>query len=114
MPDPVGARSAIPEPAPSELPDLGHVVPPLECQTSANAPHRSTIRHANELREYVASRMESEIAERMANGESPVDIGGSIWVPQSAYGPSDAGILGARRLKPPMLAPMSMPGAWIP
>jgi len=44
-----------------------------------------------QLREYVASRIESEIAERFANGESPVDIGGSVWVPQSAYGPSDAG-----------------------
>lgn len=44
-----------------------------------------------QLREYVASRVESEVAERMASGESPADIGGSVWVPQSAYGPSDAG-----------------------
>ena len=44
-----------------------------------------------QLREYVASRIESEIAERTANGEAAVDIGGSVWVPQSAYGPSDAG-----------------------
>jgi hypothetical protein len=44
-----------------------------------------------QLREFVASRIESEVAERVANGESPADIGGSIWVPQSAYGPSDAG-----------------------
>jgi len=44
-----------------------------------------------QLREYVVSRIESEVAERVANGDSPVDIGGAIWVPQSAYGPSDAG-----------------------
>ncbi|MEI9954050.1 MAG: hypothetical protein WDO74_35005 [Pseudomonadota bacterium] len=44
-----------------------------------------------QLREYVASRIESEVAERIANGESPVDIGGAVWVPQSAYGPSAAG-----------------------
>jgi hypothetical protein len=44
-----------------------------------------------QLREYVASRIESEVSERIANGESPVDIGGAIWVPQSAYGPSDSG-----------------------
>jgi len=44
-----------------------------------------------QLSEFVASRIESEVAERIANGESPVEIGGSIWVPQGAYGPSDAG-----------------------
>jgi hypothetical protein len=44
-----------------------------------------------QLREYVASRIETDIAERIDNGESLVDLGGSIWVPQSAYGPSDAG-----------------------
>ena len=44
-----------------------------------------------QLREFVASHIESQVAERIANGEPPTDIGGSVWVPQSAYGPSDAG-----------------------
>jgi len=44
-----------------------------------------------QLHEYIASRIESDIAERIQNEESLVDITGSVWVPQSAYGPSNAG-----------------------
>jgi len=55
---------------------------PSECQTSY-APRRSTVGHAYACR---AIRRE-----RVANGDSPVDVGGAIWVPQGAYGPSDAG-----------------------
>ena len=175
MPDPVGTRSAIPEPPPSEPPDPGQsapcppsVKPPppssvaqpsgtrtlverygvgpggpigftsrpaswyaekavaeLDCLTlppaqalraaewgympsgglaqkmldhflsGSSAPVRvdlnAELQRNPQLREYVASRIESEVAERVANGDSPVDIGGAIWVPQSAYGPSDAG-----------------------
>ncbi len=175
MPNPVGTKSAIPEPTPGEPSDSGHVAPPpsakplptppvaqplgtrtlverfavgttggpvgltnkpaawyvekavaeLDCRTlppalalraaewgymqsgglaqemldhflsGSSAPVRvdlpAELERNPQLREYVASRIESEIAERVANGESPVDIGGSIWVPQSAYGPSDAG-----------------------
>jgi hypothetical protein len=44
-----------------------------------------------QLREYVASRIESEIAEAWAGGTPLSELSGAIWVPQGAYGPSDAG-----------------------
>ena len=44
-----------------------------------------------QLREYIVSHIEPEIAERMAYGESPAEISGAVWVPQSAYGSSAAG-----------------------
>ena len=174
MPDPVGTRSAIPEPAPNEPPDPARDTPAprlepvpspgarpsgtrtlverygfgtrgglpgltskpaswyaekavaeLDCLTlppaqalraaewgympsgglaqkmldhflsGSSAPVRvdltAELERNPQLREYVASRIESEVSERIANGESAVDIGGAIWVPQSAYGPSEAG-----------------------
>lgn len=175
MPNPVGTRPAIPEPAPSEPPDPGQgapcppsvepppppvaqpsgtrtlverygvgtpggligstskpvnwyaekavaeldclVLPPAQALRAAewgympsgglaqkmldhflsgsSAPVRidlnAELQRNPQLREYVASRIESEVAERVANGDSTIDIGGAIWVPQSAYGPSDAG-----------------------
>jgi hypothetical protein len=44
-----------------------------------------------QLQIYVASRVEAEIAERAAEGVPPTEISGAIWVPQSAYGESEAG-----------------------
>ncbi|HYP77650.1 MAG TPA: hypothetical protein VER12_16885 [Polyangiaceae bacterium] len=170
MPEPIGAKSAIPELAPSEPPEPGRVAPNAKADAPSPAAQLSGTRalverfapgssfgltskpaswyaekaaaeldclslppaqalrvaewgymprgglaqqmmdhflsgssapvHVNlttelarnpQLREYIASHIESEIAERMANGESPAEISGSVWVPQSAYGSSAAG-----------------------
>lgn len=45
-----------------------------------------------ELREYVGSRIEEEVAARSAEAEDIYAINGSVWVPQSAYGDSTAGL----------------------
>jgi hypothetical protein len=42
------------------------------------------------LKELVASRIEHDIADRLANGDSPDGISGAVWVDQSDYGPSEA------------------------
>lgn len=44
-----------------------------------------------ELREYVASRIETELAEAWKGGTPLADVSGAIWVPQKAFGSSDAG-----------------------
>jgi len=178
MPDPVGTRSAVPEPAPREPPDPGagspcpasvkpapppvaqpsgtrtlverygvgtpgglvgftskpanwyaeKAVAELDCLTlppaqalraaewgympsgglaqkmldhflsGSSAPVRidlnAELQRNPQLHEYVASRIESEVAERVANGDSPVDIGGHLgtakrlWAERCRQGPA--------------------------
>ncbi len=44
-----------------------------------------------QLREYVTSRIQSDMYEKALYGERAQDMNGAIWVPQSAYGPTPAG-----------------------
>ena len=44
-----------------------------------------------QLRQYVASRIETDMAESAAAGVPLTEMSGSVWVPQSAYGDSTAG-----------------------
>jgi hypothetical protein len=44
-----------------------------------------------QLREYVASRVQSDMYEKALYGEPVEDMNGAVWVPQSAYGPTPAG-----------------------
>jgi hypothetical protein len=44
-----------------------------------------------QLREYAASRIEAELAQAWKGGAPLAQASGAIWVPQAAYGSSDAG-----------------------
>jgi hypothetical protein len=44
-----------------------------------------------ELREYLASRIETELEKAWESGKPLDEVSGAIWVPQKAYGSSDAG-----------------------
>jgi hypothetical protein len=44
-----------------------------------------------QLREYVSSRIEADLATKLSNDEPVQDMTGAVWIPQHAYGESDAG-----------------------
>lgn len=44
-----------------------------------------------QLREYITSRIQWEMNEKTRFGDRVEDMAGAIWVPQSTYGPTDAG-----------------------
>jgi len=44
-----------------------------------------------QLKEFLASRIENELAERLAKGETVEDMQGAVWVSQGTYGDTAAG-----------------------